>query len=157
MTLSMKTALVMSTALIAPGVAMAQPVTFTTTLKDYGGRPAYLAYYVTDSSGAYVGSLWMAGTRAKYYDHMAGWSRTSGGDYAGLAGITGASVGSGQTLTVTLDLVDTILDGGYTLHIDGAVEDMRGVPNDVSLPLTKDGLGKPVAGRGYIDSFTYSN
>jgi hypothetical protein len=33
----------------------------------YGGQGAYLAMYVTDLKGAYVGSLWMAGGKSKYY------------------------------------------------------------------------------------------
>ncbi|MDP3240393.1 MAG: DUF2271 domain-containing protein, partial [Reyranella sp.] len=40
--------LAMTTALTVPGLAMARPVTLTTTLKNYGGNGAYLALYVTD-------------------------------------------------------------------------------------------------------------
>jgi hypothetical protein len=50
-------ALAPTTALIAPGLAMARPVTLTTTLSQYGGPGAYLAISVTDPSGAYAGSL----------------------------------------------------------------------------------------------------
>jgi hypothetical protein len=150
------TALALTTALTAPELAAATPVTLTTTLNSYGGPGAYLAFYVTDKSGAYAGTVWMAGSRSKYYEHLTGWARASGGDTAGIAGITGASVGSGQSLTITLDLVDTVFDAGYTLHIDAAAENMRTVTNDVAVELTSAGLGQPVAGRGYISSFTYS-
>ena len=53
--------LALTTALTLPGLAMARPVTLTTTLNEYGGDGAYLALYVTDAAGAYKGSLWMAG------------------------------------------------------------------------------------------------
>jgi hypothetical protein len=75
-------ALALSTALIAPGLAAAKPVTLTVTMADYGGRGAYLAVYVTDASGAYVGSLWMAGGKSKYYKHLTDWARFTGGNLA---------------------------------------------------------------------------
>ena len=147
--------LALTTALTLPGVAMARPVTLTTTLKDYGGNGAYLALYVTDKNDAYVGSLWMAGSKSKYYQHLGGWYQATGGDTAQVNGITGASVGPGRKLEVTLDLADALFDAGYTLHIDAAVEDMRDSPNEVSVPLTMKGAGQAVKGRRYIASFAY--
>ena len=66
----------------SPGLALASEVTFTTNMRDYGGDGAYLAYYVTDAQGKYVGSLWMAGGKARYYEHLSGWYRATGGDTA---------------------------------------------------------------------------
>ena len=148
--------LALTTALTLPGLALARPVTLTTTLSDYGGRGAYLALYVTDASGAYAGSLWMAGPKSKYYEHLSGWYRASGGRMAEIDGITGASVGAGRTLEITLDLADALFDAGYTLHIDAAVEEMRDSPNEIALPLTAAGAGNPVAGRRYVASFAYA-
>ncbi|MGE5198835.1 MAG: DUF2271 domain-containing protein [Rhodospirillaceae bacterium] len=153
---SLLAALALSTALTVPGLAMARPVTLTTTLSNYGGDGAYLALYVTDSSGAYVGSLWMAGRKSRYYGHLTDWYRATGGDPAQINGITGASVGQGRTLEITLDLSDALFDAGYTLHIDAAVEHMRDSPNEVAVPLTTAGAGTPVSGRRYVASFTYA-
>ena len=36
--------------------------------------------YVTDATGSYVGSLWMAGGKSKYYEHLIDWYRATGGD-----------------------------------------------------------------------------
>ena len=118
---SLLAALALTTALTVPGYAMARPVTLTTTLNDYGGNGAYLALYVTDASGKYAGSLWMAGGKSKYYQHLADWYRATNGDTAQVNGITGASVGAGRTLKITLNLADALFDAGYTLHIDAAV------------------------------------
>jgi hypothetical protein len=148
--------LVMTTALTLPGVAMARQVTLTTTMKAYGGDGAYLAFYVTDASGAYVGSLWMAGGKSKYYTHLSDWYAATGGDLAQINGITGASVGAGRALEITLDLADALFDSGHTLHIDAAVEDMSNGPNDIAVPLTTAGAGAAAAGRRYIASFTYA-
>lgn len=154
---SILAALVLTTALTLPNVAMAKPVTLTAQLKDYGGNAAFVAMYVTDANNAYVGSLWMAGGKSRYYQHLTEWYRATGGDTAQINGITGASVGSGRRLEVTLDLADALFDAGYTLHIDAAVEDMRDSPNDVAVPLTLDGMGKPVRGRRYVASFSYGS
>ena len=152
---SLLAALALTTALTMPQIAMAKPVTLTTTLNDYGGDGAYLALYVTDAKGAYAGSLWMAGGKSKYYEHLRDWHRATGGNAAEINGITGASVGAGGTLKITLDLADALFDAGYKLHIDAAVEDMRDSPSEVVVPLTSAGAGQPVSGRRYIRSLTY--
>lgn len=152
---SLLATLALTTALTLPGLAMARPVTLTTTLDSYGGDGAYLAIYVTDPQGAYAGSLWMAGGKSKYYKHLTDWYAATGGDRAEVNGITGASVGAGRSLEITLDLADALFDAGYTLHIDAAVEDMRDSPNEIAVPLTTAGAGTEVAGRRYIASFRY--
>lgn len=150
------TTLAITTALTAPAAAMAAPVTFTTEMNAYGGDGAYLAYYVTDASGAYVGSLWMAGGKAKYYSHLGGWYAATAGDITQVDGITGASVGAGKTLTMTLDLQETLFDAGYVLHVDSSVEDMSDSADDVVIPLATASLGQPVAGRRYVARVTVS-
>lgn len=148
-------ALALTTALTLPGLALAREVTFTTTLKNYRGNEAYLAYYLTDAKGSYAGGLWLAGGRARYYEHLSGWYRATGGNPAEINGITGASVGSGRDLTFTMDLADALFDAGYELHIDAAVEDLRESPSDITVPLTAAGAGSPVKGSRYIANFTY--
>lgn len=147
--------LALSTALALPGLASARPVTLTTTLKNYGGDGAYLAVYLTDPSGAYVRTLWVAGKKSKYYKHLSDWHRATGGSPSQINGLTGASVGEGRSLKVTADLADALFDAGYKLNIDAAAEDMRDSPRDISVPLTKAGAGKPVVGRSYVAGFTY--
>ncbi|SLN31948.1 hypothetical protein PEL8287_01494 [Roseovarius litorisediminis] len=152
---SLLATLTLTTALTLPCLAAARPVTLTTSLNNYGGDGAYLALYVTDASGDYVGSLWMAGGKSKYYKHLSDWNRATRGDATQVNGITGASVGAGRTLEITLDLADALFDAGFTLHIDAAVEDMRDSPNEVSVPLTTEGAGMPMKGRRYVASFAY--
>jgi len=148
--------LALTTALTLPGLAMARPVTLTTTLDNYGGDGAYLVLYVTDPSGAYAGTLWMAGGKSKYYEHMRDWYRATGGDPAQINGITGASVGAGRSLEITLDLQEALFDAGYTLHIDAAVEDMRDSPREVSVPLTSAGAGQTTRGKRHVAKFAYA-
>lgn len=148
-------ALALTTALTMPVLAMAKPVTLTVDLSNYGGNGAYLVLYVTNAQGAYVGTLWMAGGKSKYYQHLANWYRATGGSPAEIDGITGASVGPGRSLEISVDLADALFDAGYTLHVDAAVEDMRDSPNEIAVPLTNSGVGAPVSGRRYVSTFQY--
>jgi Predicted periplasmic protein (DUF2271) len=148
-------ALAVTTALTVPGLALARPVTLTTMLNNYGGNGAYLALYVTDAQGAYKGSLWMAGGKSKYYEHLSDWYRATAGNPAEINGITGASVGAGRELSITLDLADALFDAGYVLHVDAAVEDMRDSPSEIAVPLTSAGAGQATQGRRYIASVVY--
>lgn len=149
-------AIALTVALTLPNLAQARPLKLTTMLTNYGGDGAYLAIYLTNAQGAYAGSLWMAGRKSKYYAHLSGWHRATGGNPAEINGITGASVGAGRTLEISLDLADALFDAGYTLHVDAAVEDMRDSPNEVAVPLTRAGAKTPVRGRRYVSSFAYS-
>ena len=142
-------------ALTLPALAHARPVVLTTQLQSYGGNGAYLALYLTDAAGKYKKTLWVAGKKAKYYKHLSDWARGSGQNPREFDGLSGASVGTGKALKVTVELADTLLDAGYEIRIDSAVEDGRDTPADVRAPLTTQGAGKPIKGRGYVKTFTY--
>lgn len=149
------TTLAAACALAIPALAQSRPVTVSATLKNYGGDGAYLAVYLTDAKGAYVRTLWVAGGKAKYYRNLSDWNRLSAGDAKRLQGVTGASVGQGRTLKVTADLADALIDAGYEIRIDAAVEDMRDSPSEVRVPLSSAHAGKPQAGRQYIQSASF--
>ena len=146
-------ALVATAAFIAPTVAQARQVKFETTLKAYGGNGAYVALYLLDSTGKYKGTLWMAGDKTKFYRHLSDWSRASGGRLAEVDGITGASVGSGKTLKIMVDIADALIDAGYKVHVDTSVEDGNDNPSEVVVPLDAPASGKPFVGDGYVKSF----
>lgn len=147
--------LCLASVIALPGLAQARPVTLTTQMKNYAGDGAYLAIYVTDARGQYQKTLWVSGKKAKYYKNLRDWARGSGLKPGEYDGVSGASVGSGRTLKVTVDLADALIDAGYEIRVDTAVEDGRDNPAEVRTPLTKAGAGKPSVGRGYVQSFTY--
>lgn len=147
------TALMTLAALGSPALAQAREVTLTTQMTDYRGEGAYLAVYVTDAQGAYQGTLWLAAPKSKWWSHLTDWYSATGG--AVPDGVTGASVGSGRTLSVTVDLADALFDAGYQIRVDSSVEDMGDAPADVVVPLTSAGAGQPVAGSGFVQSLRY--
>lgn len=153
--LSFCLSLCLTSAIALPTLVQAKPLTLTTTLKNYSGDGAYMAIYITDAKGQYQQTLWVAGGKVKYYRHLRDWARGSGMKPSEFDGVSGASVGSGHVLKVTAEVADTLIDAGYEIRVDTAVEDARDNPAEVRTPLTTEGAGKPTAGRGYIESFTY--
>ncbi len=149
------TVLAAACALAVPALVHSRPVTLTAQLKNYGGDGAYLAVYLADAKGAYAGTLWVAGGKAKYYKHLSDWSRLSAGDTRRLNGVTGASVGAGRTLKVTADLADALIDAGYEIRIDAAAEDMRDSPSEIRVPLSTTNSGKAQPGKRYLQSLTF--
>ena len=147
------TALALSMVALAPIAAAANPVTIDVTIAQYQGPGVYLAMYLTDSSGAYQSTVWVAGDRARYWKHLRTWFVATGGQ--GADGITGASVGAGRTLTITPDISAAMIDAGYVLHIDAAAENIGESPDEIQVPLTTAGAGKPTAGTGFITKFQY--
>ena len=149
------TSLCLAGVLALPAVAQARPVTLTTELKNYSGNGAYLAIYVTNATGQYKKTLWVAGKKTKYYTHLRDWARGSGMRASEFDGVSGASVGSGKTLKVTVELADALIDAGYEIRIDTAVEDERDNPAELRVPLTSANKTKPTAGRGYVKAFSF--
>lgn len=145
--------LMLATALIAPDVAMARDVTIQTSLARYSGNPAYLAVYLTNPDGSYNSTLWVAGRKTRYLGDLRGWVRAvSTGGSLNLDGISGASVGSGETLTVHANLADTLLDAGYQIHVDTAVENGGQYADDAVFALTS--TPSTATGNGYVDTLS---
>lgn len=141
--------------LALPVAAEARSLTLTTTLNNYGGNGAYLAIYLTDAQGKVHSTLRLAAPKAKYHTHLRDWSRGAAAARRPIDGITGASVGSGQTLKVSVDIADALIDAGYQIRVDSAVENGRDNPSEIIVPLTKSAAATPIAGKGYVKSFRF--
>ena len=53
------------------------------------------------------------------------------------------------------DLADALIDAGYEIHVDVAVENMRDSPSELRVPLSTQNAGKPQAGKQYIQSLSF--
>ncbi|WP_269620008.1 DUF2271 domain-containing protein [Zhongshania sp. BJYM1] len=146
----------LSLGLCVAAATQAREVTITTTLNTYRGNAAYLAIYLTNPDGKYKQTLWVAGKKSKYYKHLLDWARGSGLKTAEYEGMTGASVSGGDSLTIKADIDDALIDAGYLIRVDSAVEDKRENRIDAEVTLTTSGAGTPVSGRGYVNTLSYS-
>lgn len=149
-------ALAIAASMALPSLSQAREITFNTVLQNYGGDGAYIALYLVDADGKYQHTLWVSGKKTKYYKHLPDWARGSGLRSSEYDGVSGASVLSGKALNITLEVADELIDTGYEVRVDTAVEDMRDNRADVSAPLTTDNAGKFFSGRGYVQSFSYT-
>lgn len=146
-------ALVVTTALLTPQLAFAKTVTISGQMANYQGRAAYFAIYVTDAAGVYQRTLYLAGTNARYYRELRTWAR--GVSSAGrLDGVTGASVGSGRTFSVTVDVADALIDAGYRIVVDSAVEHGQLFTANPTIPLVQASSGQTFTGTGYVGALT---
>lgn len=150
-----KTILAATTALSFPAMANAAQITLDTKLVNYGGENAYLAYYITDSNGNFVRHLWVAGGKTRWWGHLRNWFAATGGTSSDIAGLSGASVGSGRSLKVTVDVADALINAGYQIRVDSAVEHMAEVPGDIVVPLDSANAGQAVKGRAFVASFSF--
>lgn len=138
-----------------PVVTQAKPITFTAQLNNYQGDGAYLAIYLTDADGVYQRTLWIAGGKSKHYKYLTDWALGSKMNPAEYDGLTGASISSGKTLNVTVNIDDSLIDQGYQLRVDSAVEDVSENSADIITPFTSVGVGKVAKGKGVVKSFKY--
>lgn len=145
-------AFLITTALITP--AAAANATIEVGLNAYRGPNAYLAVYLVDAAARYDSTLWVAGRKFKYLKHLRGWARgfSAAGDR--LDGITGASVGGGQTLRINADLSDALIDAGYRVVVDTSVENWGDYTSDASVGLTSGGAS--ASGSGFVNRLAVS-
>ncbi|WP_341303628.1 DUF2271 domain-containing protein [Pseudomonas sp. TMP25] len=151
-----KTTLTLALAGLAalPTLGQAREIILQTTLKEYRGNAAYLSIYVTDAQGNYQRTLWVSGKKAKYYKHLRDWAR-GGNKPAEYDGLTGASVGGGETLNVAVELEDALIDAGYEIRIDSAVENKQDNRAEIKVPLTQQPTQVNAGSSGYVASFSY--
>jgi hypothetical protein len=125
------------------------------TMERYSGNPAYLAVYVTDAKGHFVATVQIFGDKVQYYPHLSHWMRAVGPQSVPLDGITGASVGAGRGLDVTVEVADALIDAGLQLRVDAAAENIADDPAEIILPLEQGAAGRDATGRGLIARFHF--
>lgn len=150
-------ALSLIAATCAPEAVFAREVKLTTTMSmKFRGVGAYLIYYLTDADGAYQRTLWAAGRSSRYYGQFRHWWRATEvvakQRMKEFDGISGASLAHGEVFTLSVDLADELIDAGYLIKVDSTIQEGHDFPSDVIAPLSSEMSGKPIEGRGYIES-----
>ncbi|WP_162651885.1 DUF2271 domain-containing protein [Lentilitoribacter sp. Alg239-R112] len=146
------TALALSTALMAPSLAYAKTISATVTMKGFRGPPAYVAVYLTKPNGQFHSTLSIKGSKNKYRKHLRGWIRGSSRSKQKLDGLSGASVGSGRTFTVSANVKDALLSAGYQVHVDTAVEDRGEFKSDAAVVMNSTQSSAVANGKGFVKS-----
>ncbi|EAQ65793.1 Tat (twin-arginine translocation) pathway signal sequence domain protein [Marinomonas sp. MED121] len=133
--------------------AFATSLDMQVTMKSYNGDGAYMAIYLMDANGRLVQTLAVEGRKKKYQKHLRDWKRANRS--LKFDGKTGASLHKKRSRNFLVTIDDKYIDSNYFIHIDTSVEDKRDVPSDVIVPLTQQGIGQAISGKGYVKSFVY--
>lgn len=100
--------------------------------------------------------MWVGGKKSQYYKSLLDWAYGSKKRKTEYDGKSGASLKSGSTFTVKVIIDDALIDAGYQIRIDTAVERGKRIAGDLVTPLISANMSKSVAGTVYVKSFTYA-
>ena len=64
--------------------------------------------------------------------------------------VTGASITQGDRKTITLNLDKNLLDQGYKIRFESAVEDQNYYTTDAEVPFSSESLKGKTEGSGYV-------
>jgi hypothetical protein len=121
----------------------------------YTGEEAYIVVSLINPKGEYEKTLYMMGNDQKWYNSFKEWFKFFNKNKK-IDGKTGASVGGGDRAMVNLDIDDALVNKGYKLRFESAVEDQKYHVADVEIPLTTQALAGKADGKGYIKYIRFS-
>jgi hypothetical protein len=90
------------------------------------------------------------GPDKKWYDSLTEWFKAQQAKPEKLDAITGASIKGGDRRITTFTIDDKLLNKGYKIRFESAVEDQKYFADDVTIPLTTEKITEKAAGKGYI-------
>ena len=143
--------------LIVSSQAMAQTSKYKCMLQmnAYTGEEAYIVVSLINPKGDYEKTLYMMGDDKKWYNSFKEWFKFFNKTKK-IDGKTGASIGGGDRTVVNLDIADAVVNKGYKLRFESAVEDQKYYVTDVEIPLTNEALAGKADGKGYIKYIRFS-
>lgn len=125
-------------------------------MTNYTGEGAYIAISLMNKNGTYNKTLYVLGPDKKWHPDWKEWNKAFKTKKPNLSGITGASISGGDRTVVTLNLDKSLVDAGYTLRFETAVEEKSYFAKDVEIPLTATALAAKTEGKGYIRYVRFS-
>lgn len=119
-------------------------------MTNYNGEAAYMVVSLIDPQGNYQKTLYVFGDNGKYYDSLKKWFVFYEGKKEKIDAITGASITQGDRKTITLNLDKNLLDQGYKIRFESAVEDQNYYTTDAEVPFSSESLKGKTEGSGYV-------
>ena len=92
----------------------------------------------------------MFGDNVKYYDSLKKWFVFYQDKKEKIDAVTGASITQGDRKTITLNLDKNLLDQGYKIRFESAVEDQNYYTTDAEVPFSSESLKGKTEGSGYV-------
>lgn len=119
-------------------------------MTNYNGEAAYMVVSLIDPQGNYQKTLYVFGDNGKYYDSLKKWFVFYQDKKEKIDAVTGASITQGDRKTITLNLDKNLLDQGYKIRFESAVEDQNYYTTDAEVPFSSESLKGKTEGSGYV-------
>ena len=119
-------------------------------MTNYNGEAAYMVVSLIDPQGNYQKTLYVFGDNGKYYDSLKKWFVFYQDKKEKIDAVTGASITQGDRKTITLNLDKNLLDQGYKIRFESAVEDQNYYTTDAEVPFSSESLRGKTEGSGYV-------
>ncbi|MFY0593143.1 DUF2271 domain-containing protein [Roseivirga sp.] len=119
-------------------------------LTNYGGEGAYVVLSVLDDKGEYIQTLSVHGDDEDWYEDLPAWYEFYPNNKEKIDGMAGASILSGGRKVASLTLDASLINAGYKLRFETAVEDQEYYEKDLEIDLTENVAGQRLKGNGYI-------
>lgn len=151
-------ALLATTFLIAPGSmhnVQAAEAKIMVQMNNYEGEEAYFSLYLIDPDGRYDQTLWVSGDEEKYHPDLPRWWKYLARKPQEIDAITGASTAAGDRSIITIEIADELIDAGYRLRVETAVENLSNYSEDVEVDLSAAAAGEKIPGTGYVRFIRY--
>jgi hypothetical protein len=131
---------------------------------DYRGEGAYFVISVVDANNNYLKTLYVMGNDKTWFSEMkAFWQYLRANNlytderfYPLIDGISGATISGGQRRVFPIQIPVQLLNKGYRLRFETAVEDKGYNTEDVALNLNQTALSENYQGSGFIQQIKFS-
>tara|TARA_B100000787_G_scaffold127388_1_gene96472 strand:+ start:120 stop:614 length:495 start_codon:yes stop_codon:yes gene_type:complete len=119
-------------------------------MKNYSGEAAYVVISLMNQKGTYEKTLYVQGDDDEWYFDIPEWWRFQGKKRANIDAITGATISGGERTISIISIADDVLNKGYKIRFETAVEDQEYYASDLEFDLTTENLKSKIEGKGFI-------
>jgi hypothetical protein len=119
-------------------------------MKNYRGEGAYVIISLLNEKGAYQETLYVQGADDEWYFDLKEWWSFHGKKRTNIDAITGATISGGERNISVIAIPNNVLDKGYKIRFETAVEDQKYHKNDVEFELTAKNMKGKIEGKGFI-------
>lgn len=119
-------------------------------LTKYAGDGAYVAVSLINPQGNYEQTLYMHGDDPQWYNTLKRWFSFTERKKEKIDAITGASITNGDRKIFYITLSESVINKGYTIRFESAVEDQNYHTIDAQVELSSEKMFEKTAGTGYI-------
>jgi hypothetical protein len=117
---------------------------------NYSGEGAYVVISLLNQKGDYEKTLYVQGTDDEWYFDISEWWNFQGKKRANIDAITGATISGGERTISVISIANNVIDQGYKIRFETAVEDQEYHTSDVEFDLTSENLKSKIEGKGFI-------